>query len=357
MQTSTTTWLVLGAVALGLSCGPEPVEEPACLKLHEPDGAALTTGQPARVSVTFGVETCEGTPVSGLPASAFTVLEDERRVSDFESARTVRAKGQRSQMSSVVLLDMSGSLLKSGQFPELKAAAGRYLTTVLEAGGGQVAVLAFDGRAQPQVVVPFTAELAVALRGLDSLDVRECNATPDCAGYSDRRTCAGWRCIDDSTNLYGAFVSALATLQAQNAALDVPWKDQALVVFTDGTDQAGRVSVHDAFEALAASPAHLFTVGLGGEVDESVLRTLGRAGYFPAARAADLSAAFSTVADRVAGLANRFYMLEYCSPKRAGTHTLKVVVTTQLADGRTATGGLSREFDATGFGSGCTIDP
>lgn len=358
MRTISSRWAVAGLVLLGAACGPEPVDEQSCLKLTEPEGASLATSLPARVSLMFGVDTCSGQPVAGLPATAFTVTEDGRRVSEFESQQVVRAQSQQSSMYSVVLLDMSGSLLRSGQFPELKAAAGRYLSTVLGAGAGQqVAVLAFDGRAEPQQVVPFTADLGQALRGLDSLDVRECSVAQDCAGFADRRSCAGWRCIDDSTNLYGAFLSALERLDSRTAEATVRWKDSALVVFTDGTDQAGRASVHDAFAALAKTPAHLFTVGLGAEVDEAVLRTLGRSGYFPAARAEELSQAFSTVADRVTSLANRFYVLDYCSPKRAGTHTLKVSVTATLPDGRTATGGLSKDFDATGFGSGCALAP
>ncbi len=359
MQTLSSRWWLAGALVMAAACGPEAVDEQqACLTLTEPEGSSLATSLPARVSLLFGVDTCGGKPVAGLPASAFVLTEDGRRVSDFESQQVVRAQGQQSAMFSVVLLDMSGSLLKSGQFPELKSAAGRYLTAVLGAGAGQqVAVYTFDGRAEPQRVVPFTSDLNQALRGLDTLDVRECSAAADCAGFADRRSCAGWRCIDDSTNLYGAFVSALQQLDAKVAQADVRWKDAALVVFTDGTDQAGRASVHDAFAALSKSTAHLFSVGLGAEVDEAVLRALGRSGYFPASRAEELGQAFTAVADKVTSLANRFYVLDYCSPKRAGTHTLKVTVTATLPDGRVATGGLSKDFDATGFGSGCAIGP
>ena len=99
----------------------------------------------------------------------------------------------------------------------------------------------------------------------------------------------------------------------------------------------------------------MFTIGLGGEVDERVLQGLGKDGYWPVAKADQLDAAFVEIAGRVAGLANRFYVLEYCSPKRSGTHTLKVVATIDTARDGTLVGSLSGQFDATGFSSGCEL--
>ena len=80
----------------------------------------------------------------------------------------------------------------------------------------------------------------------------------------------GWRCVDDSTDLNGAVVSSLSTLDAEPAASDVTWRDGAVVLFTDGTDQ------------------HVFSIGLGGEVDEPALRQPGKDGYWPVAKADQL---------------------------------------------------------------------
>lgn len=54
-------------------------------------------------------------------------------------------------------------------------------------------------------------------------------------------------------------------------------------------------------------------------------------------------------------LANRFYVLEYCSPRRSGTHTLKVVATLDSPRDGQLVGSLSGQFDATGFSSGCEL--
>ena len=68
-----------------------------------------------------------------------------------------------------------------------------------------------------------------------------------------------------------------------------------------------------------------------------------------------LSEAFDAVAAKVTARANRFYLLEYCSPRRSGQHTVKVVARWTKPDGETLVGGLSRSFDATGFASGCEL--
>ena len=335
----------------------QPTSSSHCLSLSEPGGTTgLTSALPSRIGWLFKVDTCAGEPVSGLSGAQFEIFEDGKKVSAWESQQRVAPKGERFRLYSVVLLDLSGSVLRSGDFPGLQAAASRYLDEALSAGGDghRVALMSFDGRAEPQLLVPFTSNRAALHTGLDSLSTRECTVSRECAGFSDRRTCAGWRCVDDSTNLNGAIVSTLGTLDAELAASDVTWRDGAVVLFTDGTDQAARVSSDAAQSAVLKSRQHVFTVGLGGEVDERALRQLGKDGYWPVAKADQLDAAFVEIAGRVAGLANRFYVLEYCSPRRSGTHTLKVVANLDSPSGALV-GSLSGQFDATGFSSGCEL--
>jgi hypothetical protein len=343
------------------ACGPhtvsdQPTTSSHCLSLSEPEGG-LSASLPSRVGWLFKVDTCSGEPVSGLSAAQFEIFEDGKKVSAYESQQRVAPKGERFRLYSVVLLDLSGSMLRSGDFAQVQASAGRYLDEALAGGGDghRIALMTFDGREQPQLLVNFTSNRLALRAGLDSLSVSECRASSDCAGFSDRRTCAGWRCVDDSTNLNGALVSTLNTLQAELSASDVSWRDGAVVLFTDGTDQAARVSSATAQQAVLNSPQHVFTVGLGGEVDEAALKGIGKDGYWPVARAEQLDAAFVEIASRVSRLANRFYVLEYCSPKRSGTHTLKVVATIDSESEGVLVGSLSGQFDATGFSSGCEL--
>lgn len=351
--------LGLGSFLLLLACGDTSLTQGSrCLSLAPPEGTeSLAVSLPARVSLFFGVDTCEGNPVSGLAAEAFEVQEDGKPLSALESKRAIRAKGQRYRMASVLMLDLSGSILRSGDFSTLKEAATRYVRTVLSArdDGQRLAIMTFDGRESPEVLVGFTSDPSVALRGLDALEVRECSTNSECAGFTDRRTCAGWRCVDDSTNLNGAVVKGLDFLDEALAAEAVTWKEGAFVVFTDGSDQASRVNTFDMLSRANRSAVRKFTVGLGGEIDLQTLRALGTDGSWPVNKASALSEAFDAVAAKVTSRANRFYLLEYCSPKRSGQHTVKVVAKWATPDGETLVGGLSRTFDATGFSSGCEL--
>jgi hypothetical protein len=240
-----------------------------------------------------------GAPVAGLDASAFEVQEDGRPLSPLESQRAVAPKGQQVRVASLLLLDLSGSVLRTGDFTALKEAATRYVKTVLgpRDAGQRLAIYSFDGREVPQRLAAFTADQATALAALEGLDVKECASNLDCAGFVDHRTCAGWRCVDDSTNLNGAIVKALDTLDDQLALEpEVRWKEAALVVFTDGTDQASRVSHGELLSRLDRSKVRRFTVGLGAEIEEKSLTAIGVDGSWPVAKASGLSDAFAAVA-------------------------------------------------------------
>jgi hypothetical protein len=354
--------LSLFAVACGgpIDQAPVPSEKARCLKFSLPDDG-LVTAPPARVSLFFTVDTCGGEPVAGLPADQFVLKEDGRNVSTFESQLRISPRGEKFRMYSMLLLDLSGSILRSGQFPALVEAANHYVDTVLQGGrndGQKVAIYGFDGRAAPFSIVEFTSEPAELKAGLEKLSARECNVSADCARFSDRRVCAGWLCVDDSTNLNGAVVTGLERLDRElQAEPSIRFKEGALLVFTDGTDQASRVSKETAEGVASKAKSRTFTVGLGGEVDEQSLRAIGRDGFQLAGETGQLSAAFAEVAKRVRALASRFYLLEYCSPKRGGKHQLEIGATVTDAYGVTLSGSVARPFDATGFESGCDLGP
>lgn len=347
------------ALLLLAGCGAPlpPQEAPPGLRLFLP-GEALSTSAPAKVSLFFAVDTGSGTPVSGLPAEAFELKEDGVRVSPFESQRTIQPKGQAYRLRSLLLLDMSGSILRAGQYPALKQAALVYAQRILSSGtqGHELAVYRFDGREQLTLVSDFGADLATLEAALNALENPECTTNSDCAAYADRRACAGWLCVDDSTNLNGAVLQGLDKLeQAKAATPELRYQESALVVFTDGTDQAARVDEQEVLDAVDQSASHVFSIGLGGEVNASHLSALGIDGSQLAKDVDSLGPAFAAIAARVEGLANRFYLLEYCSPKRSGLHTLELTASWTSPSGQTLTGSLTQSFDATGFTSGCEL--
>ncbi|MFL5322099.1 MAG: hypothetical protein ACJ790_20725 [Myxococcaceae bacterium] len=346
--------LLLAACGTAEDAYPPP---PKSLLLTGSDGA-LQTLPPARVSVSFTVDTNDGQPVAGMQADAFEIYEDGAKISAYESQRSIQPRGEKSRMYSLLLLDMSGSILRSGEFPKVQDAATAYVDRVLAEGGDsqRIAVFGFDGRSALIPIVGFTADGQALKDGIFNLGIKQCSANADCAANTDNKSCAGWLCVDESTNLNGAVVNALGELDgAVQADPQIPWKESALVVFTDGTDQAARVPASDTLNAVKASTSHVFTVGLGGEVDRSALTSFGKDGYEPVAASDQLQKAFDAIAGRVSAMANRFYVLDYCSPKRSGTHELRIVGSFKGPDGNMLSGSMTREFDATGFTSGCEI--
>ena len=161
---------------------------------------------------------------------------------------------------------------------------------------------------------------------------------------------------DVSTNLNGAVVQGLNALQqrVEFTSQDVDISTAgAMVVFTDGTDQAGRETLDNTLRAVevASSQYAIFTIGLGDEIDESVLTRIGRDGFVLALNSFDLNPKFLDVARKVEREAGSFYILEYCSPKRSGEHTIKIRAT---ADDKV--GEFTTTFAANGFTGGCSID-
>ncbi len=348
------------ALLVALGCGAPPEEghplRSDCLELKLLENG-FSTSKPARVSLFFTVDTCDGEPVAQLTADTFKLLEDGAQVSAFESQQRIRPRAQDMRMYTLLLLDLSGSILRSGDYPRLREAANAFLDRLFanDAEMHRVAIFAFDGRKEITQVVGFTGSRAELDAGLATLEVTECSVSSECAAFADRRTCAGWRCVDDSTNLYGAVLNGTSAVEAALATNpQIPHRQGALVIFTDGTDQAARVSRAAAVEGVEDTSAKVFTVGLGGEIDKDALKALGKNGFFSVQSADTLSAAFDEVATRLTALAQRNYVLEYCSPKRNGRHSLEVVATLQR-DGTVLSGRLSTDFDATGFESGCDL--
>ncbi len=344
--------------AVLLSCASESELMPTqCLRLSAAEDGVLT-GTPAKVSLLFTVETCDAKPVVGLTEKDFDIEENEKPVSTFESQRKVEPRGQRYRVDSLLMLDLSGSILKSGQFPALQRATQRYVDRVLQNTNGaeRVAVYTFDGRASPQLLIDFTSDATAVKAAIDALAQPMCQANVDCAGFADRRTCAGWLCVDDSTNLNGAVTFGIDRLEREQLVdPTLRFHEAALVLFTDGADQAARVETRDAMKRVEGTKVHVFAVGLGDEVDEQALQGFGKDGFQPAGEAAELEAAFQKVADKIFSMANRYYLLEYCSPKRGGSHELKVSARWMSPEYGLLEGSLLRRFDATGFTSGCAL--
>lgn len=278
--------------------------------------------KPSNVAVYFTVDTHDGKPVPGLTAEQFHILEDGKLVSPFESKQTILNPEVAAKHYTLLLIDMSGSITRSGQLPALQDAVNAFTTKVAQYQ--ETAVYAFDGR-------PDIFQLKAFGPGGGTLNL------------------ASFKAQDPSTNLNGGAIKAMDVLNKQLEKSTVPLRFGTLVLFTDGTDHAARASHDDVRKWMDAVPFDIFVIGVGAEINDQELAALGRSGSALSHDPGSVGGQFDAIAARIEGFSKRFYLLSYCSPARAGDHTL--TVRPYLPDGQS--GDLEYRFNANGFTPNC----
>jgi hypothetical protein len=279
--------------------------------------------RPSNIAVYFTVDTSEGDPVPGLTAESFRIYEDDQPVSILESKQTILNAEVAATHYTLLLMDMSGSVTESKDVPVIVDSARAFSERVQKYQ--KVAVYAFDGSPQIRQIAGFSSSGATALDQLTLYKAR-----------------------DPSTNLNGAVLEGLKVLDRQIASAPTPLAFGTLVVFTDGTDRAGRVTRDKLHEQLDAAKVDVIVMGVGAEIDADELRAVGRNGAIVSKDRNQIASSFTAAAARVEGASKRYYLLGYCSPARAGEHMLRIEAT---ANGKT--GSYEYKFNAQGFGPNC----
>jgi hypothetical protein len=307
------------------------------LKLKFEGGSAEP---PAKVSVYFRARDIYETPITTLNCSHFTLFEDNEPVSRFESAHRIRPNRENFRLSALLLVDLSGSIVKPNLVDTLKRAVTACVGNLLRNAGDslniELGIDFFDGRESIFTVADFAADTARLLP-----EVRKINA-----GLS----------LDNSTNLNGAVIKGIEKLNGRVKRNTNPGFITAgsLVVFTDGKDRAARIATAEALKRILSSGLNIYTIGLRGELDEITLAQFGKDGSFFAESIQNLVGKFIDVAKLIRDDANSRYLLEYCSPSRKGKHQLKIEATDTKNFGRFAS--LTVSFSADGFAGGCNVD-
>ncbi len=288
--------------------------------------------RPSNIAVYFKVESSGGEPVGGLTAEEFRIYEDGSLVSAGESKQTILNPEVAASHYTLLLVDMSGSITSDPQAVETLVAAATAFTERIEKSQ-KVAVYAFDGGTELHPIVPFTSA-GGAKSGVKSLGT--------------------YKAEDPSTNLNGAIVKGLTDLDKALSQAEHPMRFGTLVVFSDGTDRANRVSKDDMRKAVSESKYEIFAIGLGKEMQESELKEIGKDGTAKADDKASVVKAFDTIGARIESQTKSYYLLSYCSPSRAGKHEVRIEAVHKQADGKSEkTGSVTSEFDAQGFTHGC----
>jgi hypothetical protein len=267
---------------------------------------------------------CDGAPVTDKTEEDFSITEDGLEVSAFESDLSLVPTVAAFRLVNAMVLDMSGSIVDSGYLDDLQTAAQTFVERLGE--DQEVAIYLFDGREGIQTLIGFTSDhgaLSTAIGSLDDYEV-----------------------VDPSTNLNGAVIAGLSVLDAVAASGSGGTIEASMVIFTDGADMAGRVSNEAAELAVSLSPHNVYAVGLGSALDEAHMTALGTDGYYVASDIESLEAAFDDVATLIRDEASSIYILAYCSPKRAGLHTLELRLTGTSAS-------TTFDFNASGFVADC----
>jgi hypothetical protein len=285
--------------------------------------------KPSNVAVYFNVTDGHHEPVPNLTADQFKIYEDDKLVSIYESRQTILNPEVAAVQYTLLLMDMSGSVTESGRVGELVEAASQFAERVGKTQ--QVAVYAFDGGKDIHAIVGFSAGAGSVRSGIAQL--------------------ASYRPRDPSTNLNGGVVEGLRVLSHEMERAQLPLRFGTLVVFTDGSDRAHRVSRDATMKALdeLSESTNVFVIGVGAEIDEGELKAIGRTGAVLSKNPAEVKAAFEKIAAKVEGFTKSFYLLSYCSPSRAGEHEVEVRADVK----ERGAGGLRYRFKAEGFGPNC----
>lgn len=274
------SFVALNVAAPGLGVAQQPVTLQA-------EGAAwgaevrvnqLETSRFPEVAIYATVTTPNGAPISGLDAQHFRLREGE------VDLQLLAVEPQRDPLSAVLLIDISGSMKDS--LDEAQEAAAGFLK--LLSPGDQVQVMTFHEVID--TVYPLGSDFDAAERAIHDTSV------------------AG------DTALYDGTHAALSALQA------VPGR-RAVIVLSDGVDDDGsgkQLSKHDLGDPITkalVSNIPVYTIGLGENIDEGVLRTLGMtsgAAYLSAPTADDLDALYARLGQQLAGQ----YALRFISQAR-----------------------------------------
>lgn len=319
-----------------LSCGNDDAKNTGLIVTIEDQFVNL----PSNVSVFFRVEDEAGNGVAGLKESDFTIYENGSKISEFEATRKIQPNEQVFDYHITLLLDLSGSILGGENLSGLKSAAKSFIDEVVpdESSVNSQAVKMeiwwFDGSENIKQLQGTSTNRNTLKAAID-------NISPQMSS-------------DNSTNLYGAVIQGIniATKKlSQTRQLD-EIASSAVVLFTDGTDQANRNTKGQALEAVknADKDMSIYTIGLGQEIDEATLKAIGKTSFVSAMNIGELLDKFKEIGDLINGKANSYYLLEYCSPKRNGSNQLTIE-----ANKGALKGSANTFFDASDFNGSCSL--
>ena len=295
---------------------------------------AVSTQKPGNVTMYVSVSE-HGSAVLGLDKQAFKVYEDGKKLDNEQIKLTLLPTATAAARHVAVLVDMSKSL-NADDRKAMAEALRPFIVKLREREA--VTLYAFDGTKNAHLIADYP---------------RDARAEPDEKDTSMDRLLAFSR-RDSSSSLYTAVMDSAQKLSASLAAEGRPIQNGTVIVVALNPDLAGRVDESKVRDFVADSPHHFFLLTVGQWATATSVSFLGKNGETRAGSVNTLGSPLYDVAKAVDDDYFRDYLVSYCSPARAGTREVRLEVTTHDAQGNASKGSYETQFDATGFGPGCS---
>ncbi len=277
-------WLLFAWALMGLAFAPV---QQSGTNVHI---SQVDTSRFPKVTVYVSVTDAAGEPVPVDPAS-IRLSENGKPV----ATSAVDAVGQGQPLTTLLVIDVSGSMATAGKLEGAKAAAKAYVGQMQP--NDQAGVLAFN--TQVQSVQPITTDHALLTKAVDSLK-------------------AG-----GDTAMYDALYAAVGELEPGQGR-------KAIIVLTDGMDNRSQHKAQEVIQHIGPGGLTISVIGLGEPsqvgkglegLDESALRSLadGAGGAYAFAGAPE---ALKSIYERYGRVLSSEYAFTYTSaePLRDGVN-------------------------------------
>lgn len=286
-------------------------------------------------SMIFQAKTQSGDfPVSGLIDNRFyTMYENGTHIDESKIAISQDTKNVSNQI--LLLLDFSGSIVEDCSEPNATTSSSNLCFQIVKsseqfvdkivAKNQTIAIWYFSSQ---QKIMPLygtpTDDSSVLKTALNKLYSSEWRAT-NLAGF-------------ESTNLYGAVENATEVVCQWFQDCEVGketvissnkqnYDFATIVTFTDGQHNVNKDTASELLPKLSLYDRnYYYTIGLGDKVDDSVLKLIGKDGYFKASQTDKLDEEFDKLGEQLSSFSNSFYRLDYCPAQQGGALDLRIDV-------------------------------
>lgn len=237
---------IVGLVAILIGVAPLQAAGGTQVRVTQVDASQFP-----KITVYISVTDASGEPMS-IDPNRITISENgvRMKIDQVRAISGTRGKSEGERLTTLLVIDVSGSMNEAGKLDAAKKAAGAYVDQMRT--GDQAGLLTFS--TQITLVQPVTADHNALKAAIDKLQAA------------------------DYTAMYDALGKGVENLQS------VPGR-KTIIVMTDGLDNRSKSNVDDVVKQIGPSGLSISAVGLGepsqgtasmAGIDESALKSLAQ---------------------------------------------------------------------------------